>query len=82
VYFSKLLIKGYIAKVALSKRVDDKQLLTCLFLVRATDSLQGGYVKEHKSVDMYHTSEILFFCCAMTIVLFHTVSSGILLSTG
>lgn len=30
-YFSKLLIKGYVSKVALSRSIDGKQPLTCLF---------------------------------------------------
>lgn len=31
IFFSELLLKGYIFKVALSKRLDDKHPLACLF---------------------------------------------------
>lgn len=55
-YFSKLLKKGYVSKVALSKPLDEKQLLTCLFSGEAfclsvgwlCEGTQGCFCEPHR----------------------------------
>lgn len=62
-YFSELLKKGYISKVALS--FEEKQLLTCLF----SGEIVCDLVVWRNTVNVSHTGEMLNFRCARTITL-------------